>query len=328
MPQASIAQVVQSLPKPENPKLLIGAEGFSDASVYELENGLLMVQSLDFFPPLVDDPHVYGEIAAANSLSDIFAMGADPVTALNIVAFPDDKLELSVLTEILRGGDSKVREAGAVTAGGHTVRDTEIKYGLSVTGICKHDDLHSNADARAGDLLILTKPIGTGFITTALKAGKASPESESAAIDAMRTLNKIASQAASEFDAHAVTDITGFGLAGHAREVAMASGATLKLYLRDIPQLPEAMDYYRRGFVTRASKSNRSANQGDINNLSPENDLHELLYDPQTSGGLLISVDAEKADGMIKRMRNEGCETSCVIGEVMEKGSTSLVVES
>ena len=328
MPQASIAQVVQSLPKPENPKLLIGAEGFSDASVYELENGLLMVQSLDFFPPLVDDPHVYGEIAAANSLSDIFAMGADPVTALNIVAFPDDKLELSVLTEILRGGDSKVREAGAVTAGGHTVRDTEIKYGLSVTGICKHDDLHSNADARAGDLLILTKPIGTGFITTALKAGKASPESESAAIDAMRTLNKIASQAASEFDAHAVTDITGFGLAGHAREVAMASGATLKLYLRDIPQLPEAMDYYRRGFVTRASKSNRSANQGDINSLSPENDLHELLYDPQTSGGLLISVDAEKADGMIKRMRNEGCETSCVIGEVMEKGSTSLVVES
>jgi len=328
LPQASIAQVVQSLPKPDNAKLLIGAEGFSDASVYELENGLLMVQSLDFFPPLVDDPYVYGQIAAANSLSDIFAMGADPVTALNIVAFPDDKLELSVLTEILRGGDSKVREAGAVTAGGHTVRDTEIKYGLSVTGICKRDDLHSNAEAIAGDLLVLTKPIGTGFITTALKAGKASRESESAAIDAMRALNKIASQAASDFDAHAVTDITGFGLAGHSREVAMASGVTLKIFLRDIPQLPGAMDYYRRGLVTRASKSNRSANQGDVDSMSPENELHELLYDPQTSGGLLISVDPEKAEGMIKQMRNEGCETSCVIGEVMEKGSTSLVIEA
>ena len=327
MPQAAIAQVVHSLPKPDDANLLIGAEGFSDASVYQLENGLLMVQSLDFFPPLVNDPFVYGQIAAANSLSDIFAMGAAPVTALNIVAFPDDKLELSVLTDILRGGDDKVRESGAVVAGGHTVRDVEIKYGLSVTGICRKEDLHANSGAEVGDVLVLTKPIGTGFVTTAMKAGKASQVAEDAAIDAMRTLNMVASASASAVNANAVTDITGFGLAGHAREVAMASGVTLNLQMSDIPQLPEALDYYRKGLVTRASASNRGANEGDVDASAADCELTELLYDPQTSGGLLISVSEDRVDSMLTLMQDGGCEGAVVVGDVSAHDTVSIVAK-
>lgn len=327
MPQAAIAQVVHSLPKPDDANLLIGAEGFSDASVYQLENGLLMVQSLDFFPPLVNDPFIYGQIAAANSLSDIFAMGAAPVTALNIVAFPDDKLELSVLTDILRGGDDKVRESGAVVAGGHTVRDVEIKYGLSVTGICRKEDLHANSGAEIGDVLVLTKPIGTGFVTTAMKAGKANQVAEDAAIDSMRTLNMVASTAASVAKASAVTDITGFGLAGHAREVAMASDVTLNLQMTDIPQLPEALDYYRRGLITRASASNRDANEQDVDACGADPDLTELLYDPQTSGGLLISVSEDRVESMLTQMRDEGCEDAVVVGHVSVHDRVSIVAK-
>ena len=316
---------MQSLPKPDDANLLIGAEGFSDASVYQLENGLLMVQSLDFFPPLVNDPFIYGQIAAANSLSDIFAMGASPVTALNIVAFPDDKLDLSVLTDILRGGDDKVREAGAVVAGGHTVRDVEIKYGLSVTGICRKEDLHANSGAEVGDVLVLTKPIGTGFVTTAMKAGKASQAAEDAAIDVMRTLNNVASASASAVGASAVTDITGFGLAGHAREVALASGVTLHMHLSDIPQLPEALDYYRKGLVTRASASNRGANEDDVDASEADSELIELLYDPQTSGGLLISVSEDRVDSMLALMQDGGCEGAVIVGHVSTHDKVSIV---
>jgi selenide, water dikinase len=316
---------VQSLPKPNDANLLVGAEGFSDASVYQLENGLLMVQSLDFFPPLVNDPFVYGQIAAANSLSDIFAMGAAPVTALNIVAFPDDKLDLSVLTDILRGGDDKVREAGAVIAGGHTVRDVEVKYGLSVTGICRKEDLHANSGAEAGDVLVLTKPIGTGFVTTAMKAGKADPSAEAAAIESMRTLNMVASTAASTVNAHAVTDITGFGLAGHARELAMASGVTLHLRMSDIPQLPNALDYYRKGLVTRASASNREANEADVDARTADSELIELLYDPQTSGGLLIAVAEDRLDSMLLQMQDEGYDDAVVVGHVTAHERVSIV---
>ncbi len=318
---------MHSLPKPDDANLLIGAEGFSDASVYQLENGLLMVQSLDFFPPLVNDPFIYGQIAAANSLSDIFAMGAAPVTALNIVAFPDDKLDLSVLTDILRGGDDKVREAGAVIAGGHTVRDVEIKYGLSVTGICRKEDLHANSGAEVGDVLVLTKPIGTGFVTTAMKAGKASQAAEDAAIDAMRTLNNVASVSASAVGASAVTDITGFGLAGHAREVAMASGVTLNLQMSDIPQLPDALAYYRKGLVTRASASNRSANEDDVDATAADSELTELLYDPQTSGGLLISVSEDRVDSMLTQMQDKGCEGAVVVGHVSAHDTVSIVAK-
>jgi selenide,water dikinase len=252
-------------------------------------------------------------------------MGATPVTALNIVAFPDDKLDLSVLTDILRGGDDKVREAGAVVAGGHTVRDVEIKYGLSVTGICRKEDLHANSGAEVGDVLVLTKPIGTGFVTTAMKAGKASQSAEDAAIDAMRALNNVASASASAVGASAVTDITGFGLAGHAREVALASGVTLNMHLSDIPQLPEALDYYRKGLVTRASASNRDANEDDVDASEADSELIELLYDPQTSGGLLISVSQDRVDSMLTQMQDGGCEGAVVVGHVSTHDKVSIV---
>jgi selenide,water dikinase len=212
-----------------------------------------------------------------------------------------------------------------VIAGGHTVRDVEIKYGLSVTGICRQEDLHANSGAEVGDVLVLTKPIGTGFVTTAMKAGKASQAAEDAAIDAMRTLNMVASTAASSVGASAVTDITGFGLAGHAREVAMASGVTLNLQMSDIPQLPDALDYCRKGFVTRASASNRGANEEDVDASAASTQLVELLYDPQTSGGLLISVAQDRVDLMLTQMRDGGCEGAVVIGDVSNLGEVSIV---
>ena len=327
MPQTAIAQVVRDLNPARNERLLIGAECFSDASVYQLADGSLMVQSLDFFPPLVDDPFTYGQIAAANSLSDIFAMGATPVTALNIVAFPDDKLELSILSEILRGGEDKVRESGAVTAGGHTVRDQEIKYGLSVTGICSTKDLLHNSGAQPGNLLVLTKPLGTGFLTTAMKSQKATEVVSTQAIRCMTLLNDHASRSAVKFNATSVTDITGFGLAGHAKEMANGSDVTLIIELNNLPALPGAKDAYQRGFLTRASASNRDANASAISGIAKENAaLEELLFDPQTSGGLLVSLPPEHAESYINEVSEKQGFGCVIIGEVIPRTDNAIVI--
>lgn len=222
---------MRQLPKFDDPNLLVGAEGFSDAGVYRLRDDLLIVKSLDFFPPLVDDPFTFGQIAAANSLSDVYAMGAQPIIVLNIVGFPDDKLDLEILGEILRGGSERVQLAGAVVAGGHSVRDVEIKYGMCVTGTVKPDQLMTNSNAQPGDALVLTKALGTGFVTTAFKAGKCDDDTLAAAVDGMISLNKAANEAAVQCQASATTDITGFGLAGHANEMAQASGVTVQLQM-------------------------------------------------------------------------------------------------
>ena len=318
---------MQSIKTPKCDKLLFGTDGFSDASVYQLDDGTLMVQSLDFFPPLVDDPLLFGQIAAANSLSDIFAMGATPVTALNIVAFPDDKLALDVLTDILRGGDLKVQEAGAITTGGHTVRDAEIKYGLSVTGLCTHSELLHNSGARAGNVLILTKPLGTGFVTTALKAKKATKESEKQAIKSMTTLNQSASVAARRLKASSVTDITGFGLAGHAIEMADASNVTISITLENLPELSGALTAVRSGHVTRASKTNQTANLPQISGLDSSNELKKgLLFDPQTSGGLLVALPAANANTYINEVGDSQPFQPVIIGEVLERAETSLII--
>lgn len=310
-----------------NDRLLIGADCFSDASVYKLDDGNLMVQSLDFFPPLVDDPFTYGQIAAANSLSDIFAMGATPVTALNIVAFPDDKLELSILSEILRGGEDKVRESGAVTAGGHTVRDQEIKYGLSVTGICSTNDLLHNSGAQPGNLLVLTKPLGTGFLTTAMKSKKATDDVSTQAIRSMTLLNDHASRSAVKYKATSVTDITGFGLAGHAKEMANGSDVTLIIELNNLPTLPGAKDAYQRGFLTRASESNRDANASAISGIAKENAvLEELLFDPQTSGGLLVSLPPEHAESYVNEVSEKQGLGCVIIGEVIPRTDSAIVI--
>lgn len=287
-----------------------------------------MVQSLDFFAPLVDDPYVFGQIAAANSLSDIFAMGATPTTALNIVCFPDDKLELDILGQILRGGTDKVHEAGAVVVGGHSVRDNEIKYGLSVTGVASQNQLMTNGGAQPGDVLVLTKRLGTGFVTTAMKKQKCSDEVAQAAITGMATLNQAASDAARLFGAHAATDITGFGLAIHACELAQSSAVTLEIELANLLILPGASELAQRGFVTRANKSNREFCQPMLEIASnADQSLLEMMFDPQTSGGLLISVPEKNAQDLVDRINEHELNIARIVGFAQPKGECPLRIK-
>ncbi len=320
---------MQGLPKFEHPDLLIGADGASDAGVFRLRDDLLILQSLDFFPPLVDDAYLYGQIAAANSLSDIYAMGGDPTTAMNIVGFPDDKLSLDILQEILRGGAERVQAAGALIVGGHTVRDTEIKYGLSVTGVATPDELLTNRDARPGDRLVLTKALGTGFVTTAFKKNRCPEEVLATASESMAQLNKAGSEAARAVGASASTDITGFGLSGHAIEMASASSVTLLLDLEALPVLPGAAKLAAAGNQTRASATNRSAAAASMRIEGSGDALQlEMAFDPQTSGGLLISVPAGRADELVEKCRLAGAAATAIVGEVVEKQDVLLVLRS
>jgi selenide,water dikinase len=327
LPVAGIAQVVRGLPEFNDPNLLIGADGASDAGVYRLRDDLLIAQTVDFFPPLVDDPFVFGQIAATNSLSDIYAMGGDPITALNVVGFPDDQLGLDVLGEILRGGAERVLQAGAVIVGGHTVRDTEIKYGLSVTGIVTPEQLMTNRNAQPGDALVLTKPLGTGFVTTAYKAGRCPDATLAAAVESMIQLNVIGRDAARHAEARAATDITGFGLAIHAAEMAQASGVTVVLELDKIPILPGAETLVEQGFKTRASASNRQFAETLMQvEGNPDPIRMDLAFDAQTSGGLLISVPADKADSVVQNVRAAGAHSACIVGSVVQRQAEWLIL--
>ncbi len=318
---------MRDLPKFNDPNLLIGAEGASDAGVYRLRDDLLIVQTVDFFPPLVDDPFVFGQIAAANSLSDVYAMGGDPVTALNVVGFPDDQLGLDVLSEILRGGADRVIQAGAVIVGGHTVRDTEIKYGMSVTGVVKPEHLVTTRNAKPGDVLVLTKSLGTGFVTTAFKAGRCPDSTLAAAIESMIQLNVIGRDAARQAEARAATDITGFGLAIHAAEMAQASGVTVLLRLDQIPILPGAAALVKQGFKTRASASNRQFAETLMSIDGSPDPIHlELAFDAQTSGGLLISVSPDRAESVVRDLQATGAHSACIVGSVLEKQAEWLLL--
>jgi selenide,water dikinase len=318
---------VRELPKFEDPDLIVGPEGFSDAGAYRLRDDLIIVQSLDFFPPLVDDPFVFGQIAAANSMSDIFTMGARPTTVLNIVGFPDDKLDLKILGEILKGGAERTAAAGAVVAGGHTVRDAEIKYGLSVTGVVEPKNLITNRNAQPGDVLVLTKALGTGFVTTAFKAGKCPEEIINAATNSMVQLNDIALEAALATGAHSATDITGFGLAGHAREMADSSNVTITLQVGKLPLLPGAEKLAEAGFMTRASASNRNYAEPTTRIGAADPLKLEFAFDAQTSGGLLISVEAERADELVERAHSGGADVACIVGGVDSRQDVSVVIE-
>jgi selenide,water dikinase len=315
------------LPEFNDPKLIVGTQGFSDAGVYAIRDDLLIVQSLDFFPPLVDDPFRFGQIAAANSISDVYAMGARPVTALNIVGFPDDKLDLNTLTEILRGGAEQVQAADAVIAGGHSVRDHEIKYGMSVTGVVERDKLITNSAARPGDLLVLTKALGTGFVTTAAKAGRCPPDVLEAATESMAQLSRVACEAAQQAGARAATDITGFGLAGHALEMALASEVAVHIELSRLPLLPGARELAGRGNKTRASATNRGFASPHLECRGRlDAALLEFAFDPQTSGGLLISVAPGKAEQLVKQARTGGAEAAAVVGRVEPRQDAALVI--
>jgi selenide,water dikinase len=294
--------------------------------VYRLTDDLALVQTIDFFPPVVNDPFVYGQIAAANSLSDIYAMGGTPKTALNLVGYPDDKESLDWLVEILRGGAERCQAAGAVIVGGHTVRDTEIKFGMAVTGIIHPQHILTNANARPGDRLVLTKPLGTGFVTTAHRADACPEDVLKAACASMVQLNDIGRDAMVEAGAHAATDITGFGLAGHAYEMAEGSHTTIVIELSRLPLLPGAERLARKPYLTRASATNASYVAPGLRiEGEPDAMRLEFFYDAQTSGGLLISVPADRAEALVAAVRARGAASACVIGEVRQRGDAALV---
>ncbi len=305
----------------------MGTETHDDAGVYRLTDDLAIVQTIDFFPPVVDDPYIYGQIAAANALSDVYAMGGTPRTALNLVGYPDDKESLDWLGEIMRGGAERCQASGTIIVGGHTVRDAEIKFGLAVTGIVHPKKFITNSAARPGDKLVLTKALGTGFITTAHRSGACPEDVFQAACAAMIQLNDIGRDAMLQAGAHAATDITGFGLAGHALEMAEGSKVTLAMNLSALPILPGAQPLARRPYHTRASATNASyvADKLRIEEKADSNRL-EFFYDPQTSGGLLISVPADKADSLVTDARDRGASAACIIGEVIERDGPALIL--
>jgi len=317
---------VQGLSTSQHPDLLIGVEHFSDAGVYRLNEHQALVQTLDFFAPLVEDPFVFGQIAAANSLSDVYAMGGQPKTALNIVGFPDGELSLDILAEILNGGSERVEAAGAVVVGGHSVRDSEIKYGISVTGIVDPKQMMTNTHARTGDVLVLTKGLGTGFITTAIRKGKCPEDTISAACASMTQLNQNASKMALACDAVAATDITGFGLAGHACEMAQAGGVCLEIELSTLPLLAGAMELAGEEHFTGGFNANRKYTLPltDLADNAEQADSYNFLFDPQTSGGLLVAVPPQSADEFITRCHDVGETATTAIGHVVERVDADL----
>jgi selenide,water dikinase len=301
--------------------VLVGRESFDDAGVFVVRDDLALVQTVDFFAPIVDDPYEFGQIAAANALSDVFAMGGEPITALAIVGFPVGKLPMSVLSDILRGGQDKVREAGATLVGGHSIIDEELKFGLSVTGTAHPARLLTNATARAGDALVLTKPLGTGLLATAAKQGRLDDARRDALYASMRALNAVASRAALAFGLRCATDVTGFGLLGHASHVARASEVTLRLHARALPELPGARDLWRDGVRTGGAERNESfvAPLTDWTAADPADVA--LALDPQTSGGLLVAVPPERVADYLSAVAG-----SVVIGVVEPRGNVLLVL--
>jgi selenide,water dikinase len=309
------------LPETDDPNLLVGTRTHDDAGVYRLTEELALVQTIDFFPPVVNDPYRYGQIAAANALSDVYAMGGTPKTALNLVGYPDDKdPSLGWLEKIIEGGSERCRAAGCVVVGGHTVRDAEIKFGYAVTGLVHPQRIVTNAAARPGDRLVLTKPLGTGFVTTAAKREECPEDVFEAACASMIALNDAARDAMLEAGAHAATDVTGFGLAGHGYEMAEGSGVTLAIDLGKLPLLTGAEKLAHKPFLTRASATNASYVAAGLRvEGKPDPMRVEFFYDAQTSGGLLISVPAAKAESLVESVRRRGATHACIIGEVLPR---------
>ena len=312
------------MPRVENENVLVGFDTSDDAGVYKLSPELALVQTVDFFTPIVDDPFVFGQIAATNSLSDIYAMGGRPISALSIVAFPG-KGDPEVLLEIMRGGLEKMAEAGAAVLGGHSIADDEIKFGYAVTGAIHPERILANGGARPGDRLVLTKRIGSGIITTALKRGIAHEDHVAAAIKSMLTLNRAACEIMLRHPVHGCTDITGFGLLGHAREMAKASNASIVIDHRQIDFLPGALEYSAKGAIPGGLKNNREFVSCAVQIATPlPPELEDLLYDPQTSGGLLVSV-AETAGELVAELEASGVPAR-EIGEVRAPGPSWIQV--
>lgn len=295
--------------------MLVGTDTFDDAGVYRLDAERALVQTVDFFTPIVDDPRSFGRIAIANALSDVYAMGGRPINALNILCYPMEELGHEVLHDILSGANEKYAEAGCALLGGHTVTDKELKFGAAVTGLVHPDRVWTNAGARPGDALVLSKPLGTGVVATALKLRKIPEQDAAPAVAQMEQLNRRGAEAAAALAVHAATDITGYGLAGHAGGMARASRVTLEFRVRDVPMLPGAEALAARGWKTRGDRSNREAIAGRWKTSAGVRPaIEDLLFDPQTSGGLLFSLPASAADGLVRDLRAAGYASASIVG--------------
>ena len=321
-----LEQILASLPFRPDENILVGTETSDDATVYKLSKDTAIVQSLDFFTPIVDDPYAFGAIAATNALSDIYAMGATPLFAMNIVGFPENTLPMSVLQEILHGAHDKAAEAGISVVGGHTIEDPEPKYGMVVTGIVHPDEIIRNVGARPGDMLILTKPLGTGILSTALKRGMLSEEIKQKLIHSMSTLNKSAAAVMSGFPVHACTDITGFGLLGHLREMIEASGCNAEIDFAEIPFMDEVNTLATAGVIPGGSYNNLDYVKAHLETGTHGRTHQLMLSDAQTSGGLLIAVSNKKATDLLNALIAEGITDAAIIGQITEKGKGKIQI--
>lgn len=325
LPPEKLHRVIDNLPLMKSDKLLEGFESADDALVYSVTDDIVSVQTVDFFPPMVDDPFIFGEVAAANALSDVYAMGGEPAVAMNLLCFPSC-LELDVMDKILRGGIQKVKEAGAVIAGGHTIADPTPKYGLCVTGYMKKDEVWSNSGARVGDVVVLTKALGVGIVNTAAKGGEASKESIDAAVDSMTRLNKEARDKARKYTVHAATDVTGFSLAGHSQECAAGSGVTIEYDINELPTIEGALELARFGLIPEGRYTNEDYlfDKVRFEEGIPQ-ELIDLAYDPQTSGGLLLFMPKEDANAFVKDMDKPYCK---LIGRVVPKTDRDVIFKA
>ena len=315
------------LPLMHDPNLIVGMESGDDAGVYKLSDDLAIVQTIDFITPIVDDPYTFGQIAAANSLSDVYAMGGKPVTAMNVVCFPVGSLDISVLKQILHGGLDKMREAGVVLVGGHSVDDEELKYGLSVTGVVHPEKVVVRDGARLGDRLILTKPLGTGIMTTALKGGVVDDETLAPVVSSMTTLNMKASELMQEIGVNACTDITGFGLVGHARGMIEKNQLGLEIMIDAVPIFRGVSEFSEMGLVPGGTGRNMDFYRKMIDlDRDIDQQVLDILFDPQTSGGLLIAVPKDKAEALLKGLHRNGINQAAIIGEVVSKPAGKIVI--
>ena len=321
-----LSRILEKLPRGEkDPNLLVGYDSRDDAAVYRVTEDLALVQTVDFFPPMVDDPYTFGQIAAANALSDVYAMGGEVKTALNLVCFPEN-MDLNVLGEILRGGAEKVAEAGGILAGGHSIADTGVKYGLSVTGLVDSHHLYANDAGQPGDKLLLTKALGVGLLCTANRVGEAAPEHMAAAISSMTTLNKTAAEISRRYTVHAATDVTGFSFLGHLHEM-MGGKLSCKINARAVPVLPGAEKAADDFLYTAAGQRNRNHTGPFVRFEGVPFAMEEVLFDPQTSGGLLLAVDPVEASALEKELQSAGLPAK-IVGEIVSRTETEIAVTS
>ncbi len=326
--QIDLKMVLSGLPKITDPRVLVHADTCDDAGVFKINDELALVQSIDVFTPNVDDPYTFGQIAAANSLSDIYAMGGKPLTALSVIGFPIETLSYKLMNRMLRGGVDKMKEADVMVIGGHSIKDNEVKFGFSVTGEINPKKIITNDKAKPGDVLVLTKPIGTGIVGFASQIDKASPSTLKDVSKSMAELNKAASDVMKEMGVTTATDITGFGLAGHLSEIVIQSGVTAEIYFDSIPIFDGVLDLVKKGVISGGVERNREyASQYVVARDGINEEMQVVFYDPQTSGGLLISIDGKKGEELVFRLKKKGIKQAAIVGKVISKSKGKIVLK-